>query len=478
MEHLERLALGCVLASFPGPVVPDWVRRAAGEGLGGVVLFGDNIVDDDQVSALTARLREARADVVIATDEEGGDVTRLEARTGSSYPSPAALGALDDVAATGAVARSLGRRLRSVGIDLDLAPCADVNSNPANPVIGVRSCGAEPDVVARYVAAFVCGLQHAGVASCLKHFPGHGDTSVDSHLDLPVVGAPAEVLARRELVPFRAGIEAGAAAVMTSHLVVRAFDHRPATLSRRILVDLLRAELGFTGVVVSDALDMAGVSRGVGIPAAAVGALAAGADVLCLGARKDEGLVGAVVAAIVASVRAGDLAEERVAEAAGRRLTVPGAADDSVEVDLVDVARRAIAIDGHPFAPLRHAVVLTCRPPTGIAVGDVPWGVAEPLRSLDPTVVSHDVDGPADVGRIVRESGERPLVVVVRDAHRHPWQRAVLDAVRLARPDAITVEMGWPGGTAVAGRGTHIRTYGAARVSAEALARVLYEGGE
>jgi beta-N-acetylhexosaminidase len=301
---------------------------------------------------------------------------------------------------------------------------------------------------------------------------------VDSHLDLPVVDAPAELLMRRELVPFRAGIEAGAAAVMTSHLVVRALDPRPATISRRILVDLLRTELGFAGVVVSDALDMAGVSRGVGIPAAAVAALAAGADLLCLGARKDEALVDAVVAAIVAAVRAAELAEARVAEAAGRRWPRLAPADVGGEVDLDDVARRAIAVDGRPFAPLRHAVVVTCRPPTGIAVGDVPWGIAEPLRALDPTVVAHDVEGPAGVDRILHDAGERPVVVVVRDAHRHPWQRDVLDAVQLARPDLIAVEMGWSGavGPVAGDRGTHIRTYGASRATGEAVARVLYEG--
>jgi beta-N-acetylhexosaminidase len=479
MERLEQLAHGCVLASFAGPVVPDWLCRAAADGLGGVVLFADNIVDGEQLGELTARLHGARTGFVVATDEEGGDVTRLEARTGSSYPSPAALGALDDVSATEAVAQSLGRRLRSVGIDLDLAPCADVNCDPVNPVIGVRSFGASPEVVSRHVAAFVSGIQRAGVASCLKHFPGHGDTSVDSHLDLPVVEAPVEVLARRELVPFRSGIEAGAVGVMTSHLVVRALDDRPATVCRRILVDLLRRELGFTGVVISDALDMAGVSRDVGIPAAAVAALAAGADLLCVGARKDEVLLDAVVAAIVAAVQVGELTEERLVEAAGpHRLALP-VVDGPPEPDAHEIARRAMSVDGPPLAPLRHTVVVTCRPPTGIAVGDVPWGIAAPLRALDPSVVSHDVDRPAGADGLAREAGERPVVVVVRDAHRQRWQREVIAAVERVRPDVIVVEMGWPGEPApiTSERGTYIRTYGASRVTGEALARVLYEGG-
>ena len=155
--------------------------------MAGVCLMGDNVLDAEQLAALIARLRSVRDGVVIALDEEGGDVTRVEMRTGSSYPGNAALGAIDDPALTEAVAASIGAELAGIGVTLDLAPCVDVNSNPANPVIGTRSFGADPALVSRHAAAFVRGLHRAGVAACAKHFPGHGDTSLDSHQELPRV---------------------------------------------------------------------------------------------------------------------------------------------------------------------------------------------------------------------------------------------------------------------------------------------------
>ncbi|HSP71913.1 MAG TPA: glycoside hydrolase family 3 N-terminal domain-containing protein, partial [Gaiellaceae bacterium] len=193
---LRRLAAGCVLAGFEGHEPPDRLRRALAEGLGGVCLFSGNVRDAEQVAALTAALRAERPEVLVTVDEEGGDVTRLEWERGSSYPGNLALGAVDDVGLTERVAAAIAGDLLRAGIDVDLAPVADVNSNPLNPVIGVRSFGADPGPVARHVAAFVRGLQAGGVAACAKHFPGHGDTAQDSHRELPV--------ARPCLEPFRA----------------------------------------------------------------------------------------------------------------------------------------------------------------------------------------------------------------------------------------------------------------------------------
>ncbi|HEY6052770.1 MAG TPA: glycoside hydrolase family 3 N-terminal domain-containing protein, partial [Gaiellaceae bacterium] len=239
---LQRLAAGCVLAGFDGHEPPDWLRRALADGLGGVCLFAGNVRDEAQVAALTAALRAERPEVLVAVDEEGGDVTRLEWERGSSYPGNLALGAVDDVGLTERVAAAIASDLARAGISVNLAPVADVNSNPRNPVIGVRSFGPDPELVARHVAAFVGGTQSVGVAACAKHFPGHGDTAQDSHLELPV--------ARPRLEPFRAAIAAGVRCVMTGHLLVPELDDRPATLSRRIVGDLLRGELGFDGLVV------------------------------------------------------------------------------------------------------------------------------------------------------------------------------------------------------------------------------------
>ena len=251
MSGVERLAAACLLPSFSGEEVPDWVLRLLERGLGGITLFAYNVREAEQLASLTARLREVGGDLLLAIDEEGGDVTRLEASTGSSFPGNLALGVVDDTSLTAEVAAAIAGRLARCGVNMNLAPVADVNTNPDNPVIGVRSFGADPELVARHVAAFVEGTQRQGVAACAKHFPGHGDTAVDSHVGLPVVAGDLEAA----LLPFRAAIAAGVKALMTAHLVVPALDDVPATLSRRILSRLLRDELGFDGLVITDALE-------------------------------------------------------------------------------------------------------------------------------------------------------------------------------------------------------------------------------
>ncbi len=241
---LERLASACLFPGFEGLSAPDWLRRELDGGLGGVVLFSRNVGDRAQLAALSAEIRAENADALIGIDEEGGDVTRLEASTGSSYPGNLALGAVDDVELTERVAAAIGGELAACGVNLDLAPVADVNSDELNPIIGVRSFGSDPGLVARHVAAFVTGLQSMGVAACAKHFPGHGATREDSHRELPTIDVDRETLLARELVPFRAAIAAGVQSIMTAHIRVPAIDELQATLSRAHLTGLLREELG------------------------------------------------------------------------------------------------------------------------------------------------------------------------------------------------------------------------------------------
>ncbi len=318
--ELPELAATVLQPGFVGTTAPDWVRRWLGEGLGGVALFARNVESPAQVAALTAQLRAERPDVIVAIDEEAGDVTRFESRHGSSRPGNLALGAIDDPQLTEAVARDLGTDLANAGITLDYAPDTDVNSNPDNPVIGVRAFGAEAALVARHSAAFVRGLQEAGVAACAKHFPGHGDTSVDSHHAVPVIDRSRAELEECELRPFRAAVAAGVQAVMTGHLLVPAYDRElPATLSRAILTDLLRTELGFRGLIVTDGIEMQAVRRKYGLAGASVRALAAGVDAICVGGdHADEQTATQLRDAIVAAVRSGELPEERLRDAAAR----------------------------------------------------------------------------------------------------------------------------------------------------------------
>jgi beta-N-acetylhexosaminidase len=486
----HRLAHRVLMGSFRGPVAPEWLADRLAAGLGSVCLFGSNLTGRDaDVAALTAALHAAGPSCLVALDEEGGDVTRLDAVAGSPLPGAAALGAVDDPAVTRRVAAGLGARLASVGVDLDLAPDADVNSAPDNPVIGVRSFGATPALVARHVRAYVDGLQSAGVAACAKHFPGHGDTRQDSHVDLPTVTADAGLLAGRELVPFAAAVRAGVAAIMTSHVLLPALDpRRPATTSP-VVLGKLRRELGFDGVIVSDALDMAGVSgpKAYGsIPAAAVASLAAGADLLCIGPDIDDATVAAVVAAVCDAVAAGTLDEARLADAAGRvdalaaRISAGSPRGPQWTRDEGDwsgigrqVAARALRVDG-AVPDLAGALAVTVHTAPLVAAGSVPWGVGHALSRRLPGVVTADVRE-ADAETAVPARPDQPVVAAVRDAHRHPWVWRWLERTAARHPLTV-VEMGWPADVPLPGD-CRVWTYGASRAAGEAAADLLAGAG-
>ena len=317
---LGRLADAILIPPFPGTDAPGWMLHALGRGLAGVTLFGQNIAAPGQVSALTAALRAAAEDdPVIAIDEEGGDVTRVAYADGSPYPGNAALGAVDDTSLTQAVYRAIGADLAALGINFDLAPCADVLGTADSPAVGTRSFGADTALVSRHTAAAVAGLQSAGVAACTKHFPGHGRTGTDTHEAIATIEGSLAELRLVDLPPFEAAIRAGTLAIMPSHLrVPELTGDLPATVSAAAITGLLRGELGFTGVIVSDALEMRATRDMFGIPGAAVRAVAAGTDLLCLGRDGGEGEYLAVREALVAAVRDGELDGARLEEAADR----------------------------------------------------------------------------------------------------------------------------------------------------------------
>lgn len=477
MTHLETLALRCLMPGFEGTSAPEWVRRRAAEGLGAVALYSRNVATRDQVAELTASLHRERPELLVAIDEEGGDVTRLEARSGSSYPGNLALGVAGDVALTQEVAAAIGADLAAAGVDLDLAPDADVNTNPRNPVIGVRSFGADPNLVAQHVAAWVTGLQSAGVAACAKHFPGHGDTSMDSHVELPTVNEDPHV---RALEPFKAAIAAGVSAVMSAHILVPPIDSMPATLSRAIMTGLLRDELGFQGLAVTDGLEMRALTNARTLAENAVLALKAGCDLICIGGGlAGEDTVDDLSQAIVDAVNAGDLPRHRLDEAAARvdalaaersRIGHPHSGTSN-EVGLA-AARRAVTREG-AVRIADEAVVVRFRGPRSIAAGELPWGVADPLAARGVRVESIDVNGQApDVEHIIDRAAGKSLVVAARDLHAHPADAAAVDAVLARRPDAVIVEMGWPGPRPSRAR-AYVATHGSARVNGVAAAEVL-----
>ena len=458
-SELERLAAACIFPSFPGTHPPDWVLRALDGGLGGICLFSYNVPSREELAALTARLRAARPDLLIGIDEEGGDVTRLESDRGSSYPGNAALGFVDDEALTGAVAAAIGADLAAAGVNLDFAPVADVNVNPENPVIGIRSFGSDPALVARHVAAFVRGLQRQGVAACAKHFPGHGDTAQDSHLELPTAGGDI----RAGIEPFRAAIAAGVQSLMTAHIRVPALDDAPATLSPRIVTRLLREQLGYDGLVIADALEMKAVSSTYGVARSAVLALTAGVDTVLIGHDLGVEGVAEVQSALVAAVADGGLPEARLREAAGRvarcaAWTAEPAPGGEADRDAARaVAGRARQLDGD-VALGEAPLVLELRPRANIAAGEAEHSLGAVLAGRLPGTRSLVLDERA------ASDVEHADVVVVRDAHRHAWMR---ERVERLEP-SLVVEIGLP--LWRPSRTAHAATHGGSRVSFEALA--------
>ena len=472
---LRRLAMRTLLAAFRGHTAPEWAIDLVGQGLAGYTLFGFNIVDTAQVTALTGRLRAARPGVLLAIDEEGGDVTRLAHRTGSPYPGNAALGAIDDLGLTRAVYSSIGSELVKTGLNLNLAPTVDVNIATDNPVIGTRSFGAQPFKVALHAAAAVAGLQEAGIAACAKHFPGHGATTVDSHYELPTVDVSMDVLRERELPPFAAVVSAGAKAIMTAHIRVPVLTgHDPATFSPAVLIDLLRGELGFTGAVVTDALEMKGASDAAGgIGPGAVKALRAGSDLLCIGADVDAALIEEVAAAIANAVETGELDLSRVEEAAARcaELAEWTLAAQPTEPNPrlgYEAARRAIVVEGS-LAGFETPFVVQLRAGHTVAEGVVPWGLTPHLNGTPQLSIAADQ---TSAQALIEAARGRPIVLVGRHTHRNPASRALAEALASAYPVAM-VEMGWPASWRPLGAKAFITTYGASHANGRAAAELL-----
>jgi beta-N-acetylhexosaminidase len=320
---------------FQGQAVSRALRERLDRGeAGAVIVFKRNLViaaehagaselcDLDALVALNAELHRTAPDgtpALIAVDQEGGRVQRVRAPA-TRWPVMRALDRLappDDVAMAEQVGRAMGDELRALGFDIDFAPVLDVDTNPANPIIGDRAFGSDAEAVARRALAFARGLDAAGVISCGKHFPGHGDTATDSHLELPRIDHGWDRLDEVELLPFRRAAQAGLPMIMTAHVVFAALDPaRPATLSEQVVTGLLRGQLGYRGVIVSDDLDMRAIAGHMGADVAAVAAVRAGCDVLLLCA--DEGNQAAAEAALIREAERDSEFRRTVGEAAQR----------------------------------------------------------------------------------------------------------------------------------------------------------------
>jgi beta-N-acetylhexosaminidase len=476
------------IIDLSGPrLTPDERAALASEPVAGVCLFSRNLDDRDEAADLVSSLHEAAGrELVIAIDQEGGSVVRL--RDEPIPPSAMALGAVDDPALTERVAALTARGLRRIGVNVDFAPVADVQSNPDNPIIGDRSFGADPDLVARHVAAAVRGLQEGGVAATLKHFPGHGDVDVDSHQALPTLHTTRERLERVEWPPFRAGIAAGAAAVMTAHLLVPALDPElPATLSRAMVQGTLRDALGFDGVVFTDALDMRAVSDRWRPGMAAVMALAAGADAPIAVSPLATHLE--IIREIERAVADGRLDPARLASAEARleRLVQAypsrserAAAGTSDAATVTEAARRAVVAVGAPMRLMRGATVALYATATkASAASDPVSGASEGFAAaLERAGIGvrrlGDIPGEADLegvqALLVTTCTAAPLAA---EAVERP--RAVLARARARGLPTIHVAL-WNPANVAALPSPALVTFGFRRAAAEAAVHALLSG--
>jgi len=393
--------------------------------LGGVTLFGRNVKTGAQLAQLNSELQTV-ADPVplfISVDQEGGLVVRVTSGA-TIFPGNMAIGATGDLDLARRVAEAAASELRGMGVNMDLAPVLDVNTNPLNPVIGVRSFGSSPARVAEFGVATIGALQAGGISAVGKHFPGHGDTHVDSHLDLPVVPHALDRLHAVELAPFKAAIQAGVDGIMTAHVTVQALDDRaqvPATLSPAVLTGLLRDELGYPGLILTDALDMQAITQHRTAAEAAILAFEAGADMLLIAGidREDRAQAGGGPATLQAAVKSGRISVERL-EASVLRI-------------LETKARRRILSAGVPPEP--DLAALPAEPDAAPLNGPE-------HRALALEVARRAVTLQRDTRRLLPMRSSQRVLVVVPDAPTRSYAQddrlasSLLEAVQQFAPAA------------------------------------------
>lgn len=480
-EELKRLVNAVIWPGFTGQTLPTWLRTALNEGLAGVVYFRQNIDPDDphQLAALSAEIRAANPRAIIGVDEEGGSVSRLEAKHGSSLPGAAMLGQLDDVELTEAAGRHLAQLCLGAGINLNLAPVADVNTNPANPVIGIRSFGADTELVSRHTAAMLRGIQAHGVGACAKHFPGHGDTVTDSHLGLPRLELSFEELKAKHLPPMRTAVENGVQAVMTAHIVVPGLGEQselPATLNPAA-GELLRS-FGFEGLQITDALDMAAIRATVGSGPGAVQAMLAGADLLCLGSpanpgsKSDEAEYQEVFQALLAAVENGALplqllraAQQRIS----RFLTWSQEQTEQIQPETIDWAHRIAQVcvsnrEELPRLAAGEVQFVDLRSGHNLATGKVGNFFSAALQQIRPVALR-------DVSELDGLETGLPIALLTDSLISDGPQLAAVERIAKSHPQAVCINAGLAP-TADPALAT-LTCFDSSRVTGQAVAQLL-----
>ncbi len=461
IADLRALAGGVVCTGFDGTALDADFEAALRElPLAGLILFGRNVESVAQTRALTERIRAVFAEVspvapIVAIDQEGGRVVRLRAGV-EEIPSMMALSATNDSDLAWRAGEQIAFDLLRAGVNLDLAPVLDLALQRNNTAIGARSFGSDPRFVAEFAGAVAAGMRAAGIVPTYKHFPGHGSTAVDSHIDLPVIEDDIETLRGRDLLPFLLLLP-GAQAVMTTHIVFKALDSAlPATLSPRILTSLLRDDVGFNGVCFTDCMQMNAIAKSVGTCAGAVLAIAAGADCILISHSID--LARQCVEAIVSAVREGRLPSARLQDAFDRTsglrhsLAAPLPLDAAAPSPGIGrtIGRRAVTlVRGEAAADPAQSLIVTFEGTTTEGVtgthsdhaslaAALGAGMPELRVELDPS--------PRHVDEMVERVGRssRRPIVLMRRANIYPQQARAIERLLALRPDALLVSVQEP----------------------------------
>lgn len=489
MTDLLAAALETIAVGFDGMALDD-ERRAffSAHRFAGYILFARNVESVEQARALTDDLRSLHPEdlpPIITIDQEGGRVARLRHGV-EELPSMMAVGATGDAGLAERAGEQMAFDLRRAGVTIDAAPVLDLAVDRLNTVIGTRSFGADPALVSRFGRAFARGLERGGILATFKHFPGHGSTSVDSHLALPIVELDERTWRERDLVPFRDAAPT-ASAFMSAHVVLHAIDsERPGTLSKALLTHVLRDELHFKGVCFTDCMQMDAIARGIGSAAGVVAAIAAGAD--CALVSHDPQLALEAARALAAACERGDLPVERLLEARGRVRALRAKSAPPLPIDAVppypgigrDIGRRAVTVlRGLASADPTACIEISFE---GATVEGAQGAHADhaTLRAQAPALlrVALPLDpSDADVDRALAqivESGRR-AIVLSRRAHVYARQARAIERVLEREPDALLVSMREPFDVALFPRARHVvATYGDDAPSVAGLADVIF----
>lgn len=466
----QKAILAHFSPGFGGPDIPKWMYPWLENGLGGVTLFSSNCPTLEATAQLIEKIKEISPNTIISIDEEGGDITRLFVPEGSPFATPALLGRCNDQQLTEQSFFELGKILRALGIELNLAPVADVSIEVANPIVGVRSFSSDFDITALHVVRAVNGLRKAGVASCIKHFPGHGGVVEDSHHELPTLHGSIEHLEATHLKPFKSAIAADVEAVMMGHIILPELDeNNPASLSSTVTNDYLKQTLNFKGLVFTDALDMGALGGLKKIHQSAFKAIRAGADLLCFSGLYDQSqFVENSLNRISEAIKQKELNTETLFSNAERiwnwRTPTPQGSS-SKQMPNLESYLKGVYYKGNIFLDQENVQLIELSADPTIAAGYVGWGLRRALTLSGKKVKleSSNID--------LAASTDKKLVVAFRDAFRDNKILSILDRINKAKPDTIFVDMGWP--TLRFNPQNIIRTYGSSALASELATKIM-----